>query len=57
MSTKVGSIPWGVHIPLANTMYIGFDTYHDTQRKGASWGAMVASLNRKLSQYFILKKK
>jgi len=33
-------------------MVVGFDVYHDTSRQERSIGALVASLNKSMSQYF-----
>jgi aubergine-like protein len=33
-------------------MVVGFDVYNDTLQQGMSFGALVASLNRPMSQYF-----
>ena len=33
-------------------MVVGFDVYHDSQRRGMSIGALVASLDKTLSRYF-----
>jgi len=52
ISTKRGGEPWIVNIPSKNLMVVGFDTYHDTKRKGSSYGALVSSLNGTLSRYF-----
>lgn len=36
----------------ARLMVCGYDTYHDSSRKGRSAGAFVASLNQSLSRWF-----
>ena len=33
-------------------MVVGFDTYHDSLKKGMSVGGFVASLNSSLTQYY-----
>uniref|UniRef100_A0A0K2UXM2 Piwi-like protein 1 n=1 Tax=Lepeophtheirus salmonis TaxID=72036 RepID=A0A0K2UXM2_LEPSM len=45
MATKLGAEPWGVSIPIKNTMVIGYDSYHDTSLKGKSVGAVVFHIN------------
>ena len=51
MNCKLGGEPWNVAIPLKNTMIMGFDTYHDTSKKGRSVGAVVSSLNDTFTKY------
>ena len=51
MNAKLGGEPWAVKIPMKNTMVIGYDTYHDTLKKGVSVGAVVASLNNTMTKY------
>jgi aubergine-like protein len=51
MNCKLGGEPWAVDIPLKNTMIIGYDTYHDSQHKTRSVGALVASLNKTMTKY------
>merc|ERR1719435_42579 len=51
MNAKLGGEPWAVKIPMKNTMVIGYDTYHDTLKKGVSVGAVVASLNSTMTKY------
>lgn len=52
MNCKLGGQLWTVKIPIKGVMVIGFDTYHDSQRKGQSVGALVASYNQSLTQFF-----
>ncbi|XP_015122024.1 piwi-like protein Siwi [Diachasma alloeum] len=52
LNCKIGGIPWTVHIPLGGLMVVGYDVCHDTNKKGTDFGAMVASLDKKLSRYF-----
>jgi len=52
MNCKLGGQLWAVKIPLKGVMVIGFDTYHDSMKKGQSVGALVASYNKELSQFF-----
>jgi len=51
MNCKLGGEPWNVPIPLKGTMIVGFDTYHDSERKGTSVGAVVSSLNDHFTKY------
>lgn len=44
LNCKVGGAPWSVHIPLSNTMTVGFDVTHDTNDKSRSFGALVAMM-------------
>ncbi|XP_011301414.1 protein aubergine [Fopius arisanus] len=52
VNCKIGGIPWTVHNPLSGLMVVGFDVCHDTNRRGTDFGAMVASLDKKLSRFF-----
>lgn len=52
IAAKIGGEPWHVFMPLAAVMVCGYDTYHDTANRGRSFGAFVASTNRKLSRWF-----
>ncbi len=56
MQTKLGATPWRVHNPLKTAAVVGFDTYHDTERRGHSYGALVGSLNSNLSRYRVTRK-
>merc|ERR1712013_978356 len=51
MNSKLGGEPWAVKIPLKDTMVIGYDTYHDSAKKGRSVGAVVASMNSTFTKY------
>lgn len=51
MAAKLGGEPWAVKIPIKNAMVVGYDTYHDKSKKGASVGALVASLNSNFTRY------
>ena len=53
MNCKMGGEPWAVKMPLKDTMVIGYDTYHDTAKKGRSVGAIVATMNQTLTRYMI----
>lgn len=52
INCKLGGAAWGVEIPLTDLMVVGFDVYHDTMQKSKSFGAMVASMNNSVSQYY-----
>ena len=54
INCKLGGVPWEVKIPMSGAMIVGYDTYHESQHKGASAGAWVASMNANASQYFSL---
>ena len=54
INCKLGGVPWEVRIPMKGTMIVGYDTYHESQHKGASAGAWVASMNPNASKYFSL---
>ena len=51
MNCKLGGEPWSLQMPLKDTMIIGFDTYHNTAKKGSSVGAVVSSLNATFTKY------
>ncbi|XP_049818094.1 piwi-like protein Siwi isoform X2 [Aethina tumida] len=46
LNCKIGGIPWSVHIPVSGLMVVGYDVCRDTTKRGKSYGAMVATLNR-----------
>lgn len=52
INCKLGGEIWNVQIPFQNTMVVGYDAYHDSTRKGCSWGAVVASFNKNLTRYY-----
>ncbi|XP_015125423.1 piwi-like protein Siwi, partial [Diachasma alloeum] len=52
MNCKIGGIPWTIHVPVSGLMVVGYDVCHDTNKRGTDFGAMVASLDKKLSRYF-----
>ncbi|XP_067125118.1 piwi-like protein 1 [Centruroides vittatus] len=53
LNCKLGGEAWAVNIPLSTPlMVIGFDTYHDSSRKGHSVGGFVASLNKSLTRWY-----
>nr|XP_045595605.1 piwi-like protein Siwi isoform X2 [Procambarus clarkii] len=51
MNCKLGGEPWSVAIPIKNAMVIGYDAYHDKMSRGASYGAVVSSLNQPWTRY------
>lgn len=52
MSCKLGGAPWCVDIPLDGMMVVGFDVCHDTTVKTKDFGAMVATLDKRMTRYF-----
>ena len=52
MNMKLGGEAWSTDIPLTGLMICGIDTYHDSQVRGRSVGAFVASLNKSCTHYF-----
>lgn len=52
LAAKVGGEPWRVELPLKNAMVCGYDTYHDTAKRGRSFGAFLASMNDKYSRWY-----
>lgn len=52
VAAKLGGEPWYVNIPLGCAMICGYDTYRDAAKKGRSYGAFLASMNRRYSQWF-----
>ena len=51
MNCKLGGEPWGVKIPMKDTMVIGYDAYNDSSLKGTSVGAVVSSINPTFTKY------
>ena len=52
MNCKLGGEPWMIQQKAANTMVIGIDTYHDTDRKGKNITGFVSSLNKNWTQWY-----
>ncbi|XP_054710700.1 piwi-like protein 1 [Uloborus diversus] len=53
MNCKLGGEPWAMTIPFkVPLMIIGYDTYHDSSKKGRSAGAFVASLNQNCTKWY-----
>ncbi|KAF7996956.1 hypothetical protein HCN44_002602 [Aphidius gifuensis] len=52
MNCKIGGFPWSCSIPLNGLMVIGYDVCHDTNQRGKDFGAMVASLDKRLGRYY-----
>jgi len=51
IAAKLGAEPWGVKIPMKNTMVVGYDSYHDSSQKGLAVGAVVATMNSDLTRF------
>ncbi|XP_042859394.1 piwi-like protein 1, partial [Penaeus japonicus] len=51
MNCKLGGEPWNVAIPIKNAMVIGYDAYHDKATRGASYGAVISSINQAWTRY------
>lgn len=51
IAAKLGAEPWGVKIPMKNTMVVGYDSYHDSSQKGLAVGAVVATMNSELTRF------
>lgn len=49
---KIGGAPWSVAVPLKGLMVLGFDVTHDSDLKGSSYGALVASIDPQMSSWF-----
>ncbi|KAJ8408576.1 hypothetical protein AAFF_G00252110, partial [Aldrovandia affinis] len=52
MNCKMGGALWQVEIPLDLLMVVGIDCYHDISAGRRSIGALVASLNRNMTQWY-----
>ncbi|KAF8763346.1 Piwi-like protein 1 like protein [Argiope bruennichi] len=53
LNCKLGGEPWALEIPFKmKAMVIGYDTYHDSSRRGRSAGAFVASMNQSFTQWY-----
>ena len=52
MACKLGAEPWTLEIPFKGAMVVGYDTYHDSARRGESVGALVASVDNTFTRYF-----
>lgn len=52
LAAKLGGEPWLLEIPITGLMVCGYDTYHDTARRGRSYGAFVASMNDQVSRWW-----
>lgn len=62
LNCKLGGELWAVEVPLKGLMVVGYDTYHDSSRKGHSVGMSgfrvarkedIWSLNSRLDQFFL----
>lgn len=52
MACKLGAEAWALTIPPKKIMVVGYDTYHDGLRRGASVGGFVCSLNETLTRWY-----
>ena len=52
MSCKLGGVPWQVKMNIKNTMIVGIDTYHDTDRKGKNLTGFVSSYNTNATRWY-----
>lgn len=52
LAAKIGGEPWRVALPLKNAMVCGYDSHHDTTKRGLNFGALVASLNATFSRWY-----
>lgn len=52
IAAKIGGEPWLVNLPLQDCMICGYDTYHDTTSRGRSFGAFIASTNKRYSKWY-----
>jgi len=52
MASKIGGVPWALHIPPKKLMVIGYDTYHDSTQRNKSVGGFVCSLNDELTRWY-----
>lgn len=52
INCKIGGAPWTMPSWQNGLMVVGFDVCHDTNNKSSSYGAMVASLDIRLTRYF-----
>ncbi|KAH7977654.1 hypothetical protein HPB49_003141 [Dermacentor silvarum] len=52
LNCKLGGEAWCLEIPLANTMVVGYDTYHDSSLRKRSAGAFVASMNQNMTRWY-----
>ena len=53
-SCSCSDLNLNLFLPVQDTMVIGYDTYHDTAKKGRSVGAIVATMNQTLTKYMSL---
>ncbi|RWS28421.1 piwi-like protein 1 [Leptotrombidium deliense] len=52
MAVKLGAEVWYLTIPPNNLMVVGYDTYHDSAKRGVSVGGFVCSLTRTLTRWY-----
>jgi len=51
VAAKLGAEPWGINMPLKETMVIGYDSYHDSNQRGLAVGAVVATINQSMTRF------
>ncbi|RWS01988.1 piwi-like protein 1, partial [Dinothrombium tinctorium] len=52
MAVKLGAEAWSLLIPPRSLMVVGYDTYHDSTKRGSSVGGFVCSLNPTLTRWY-----
>lgn len=52
IACKQGGQLWSVAMPLAATMYVGLDSYHDPSNKARSVVGVVSSMNKNATQWY-----
>jgi len=52
LNCKLGGELWAVEVPLKGLMVVGYDTYHDSSKKGHSVGGFISSMNKNLTRYY-----
>lgn len=52
MNCKLGGALWSIKIPLQNTMIIGIDSFHDSNKQANSVSAFVASIDSKFTHWY-----
>jgi len=52
MNCKMGGSVWRVNMPLANSMVIGYDCYHDSTNKTMTVGAAVSSMDPNMTRWY-----
>ncbi|XP_068150422.1 LOW QUALITY PROTEIN: protein aubergine-like [Drosophila tropicalis] len=52
MNAKLMGAPWMIELPLRGLMTVGFDVCHSPKSKNKSYGALVATMDMKISQRY-----